>query len=66
MNNVQIIENTFINGYVRSIIRGSNIPLSMRVTGFDIDDIANKLVHYVNSGTFPKNPRPAAFIATQG
>jgi Fic family protein len=66
LNNLQIIEATFINGYVRSIIRGSNIPLSMRVTGFDIDDIAKKLVSYVNSGSFPKNPRAAAFVAIQG
>ena len=66
LNNLQIIENTFIDGYVRSIIRGSNIPPSMRATGFDIDDIANKLVYYVNSGTFPKNLRAAAFVAAQG
>lgn len=62
LNNIQIIENAFINGYVRSIIRGSNIPPSMRATGFDIDDVAKKLVSYVNSGTFPKHPRAAAFV----
>ncbi|MDR3481203.1 MAG: Fic family protein [Burkholderiaceae bacterium] len=60
----QIMEGVFVNGYVRSIFRGSQLPASIRVTGFDIDAGVSKLASYVQTGTFPKDAFATAFVGS--
>lgn len=63
LGNIQIIENVFIRGYVRSAIRGSDVPVSMRLRGLDMDHVAGQLCAYVVTGHFPQDPVASAFIA---
>lgn len=50
LGDTQVLQNVFIEGYVRSIIRGSDIPATVRVSGFNIDDVAHDLCAYVRTG----------------
>ena len=62
LGSILIIENVFIRGYIKSIIRSSQIPINLRVQGFDLDVVADALLDYVNSGRLPTEKLPAAFI----
>jgi Fic family protein len=62
LGDIQIIERAFIQGYVRSIVRGSNLPASIRVGGFRMNDAVQDLVKYVQSGRLPGNPGAVAFL----
>jgi Fic family protein len=53
LGDTQLIQQVFLDGYVRSIIRGSNIPAAQRLSGFRIDDVAQALLRYVRSGETP-------------
>jgi hypothetical protein len=59
-----VMEQTFIDGYVRSVIRGSDIPIRMRTHGFDVETIADKLVDFVRTGRKPADERARVFIAS--
>lgn len=50
LGDMQVIAQTFIEGYARSIVRGSDIPANVRVSGFNIDEATRELVAYVNTG----------------
>ena len=63
LGSMHVIEQTFIDGYVKSVVRSSNIPASMRVLGFDVDAVAKALVDYVNTGRKPANPRALLFLS---
>jgi len=63
LGDIQIIERAFIQGYVRSIVRGSELPASVRVGGFRMDEVVQDLVKYVQSGRLPGNPGAAVFLA---
>lgn len=56
LGDTQIIEKTFISGYARSIVRGSDIPASLRASGFQVEDTVRALVQYVQSGRLPEIP----------
>lgn len=53
LGDTQLIQQVFLDGYVRSIIRGSDIPAAQRLSGFSVDDIAQSLLKYVRSGEAP-------------
>jgi len=59
-----VMEQTFIDGYVRSVIRGSDIPIAMRTHGFDVDAIAPELADFVRTGRKPADERARVFIAS--
>ncbi|MBC5767362.1 Fic family protein [Ramlibacter albus] len=57
-----VIEQTFIHGYVRSVIRGSDIPVRMRTRGFDVEGVATELVDFINTGRKPQGERARIFL----
>ncbi len=66
LGDIQIIERAFIQGYVRSIVRGSELPASIRAGGFRMDEVVQDLVRYVQSGRLPGNPGAAVFLGASG
>lgn len=63
LGSMHVIEQTFIHGYVKSVVRSSNIPASMRTLGFDVDAVAKVLVEFVNTGRKPADPRALLFLS---
>jgi Fic family protein len=57
-----VIEQTFIQGYVRSVIRGSDIPVRLRTHGFDVEAVARELADFVNTGRKPTDARAQIFL----
>jgi Fic family protein len=57
-----VIEQTFIQGYARSVVRGSDIPVRMRTHGFDTDAVARELVDFINTGRKPADKRALMFL----
>lgn len=57
-----VIEQTFIQGYARSVVRGSDIPVRMRTHGFDTEAIARELVDFINTGRKPTDKRALIFL----
>ncbi len=57
-----VIEQTFIEGYARSVVRGSDIPVRMRTDGFDVDAVAGELVEFINTGRRPADKRALTFL----
>lgn len=66
LGDTQIIERAFIHGYARSVVRGSDLPASVRAGGFRMDEVVRDLVKYVQSGRLPGNPGAAAFLGASG
>lgn len=62
LGSMHVIEQTFIEGYVKSVVRSSNIPANMRTLGFDVDAVAQALVEFVNTGRKPGDPRALVFL----
>lgn len=62
LGDTQVLQNVFIEGYVRSIIRGSDIPAKIRVSGFNIDDVARDLCAYVRTGHAAPQSRANLFM----
>lgn len=63
LGDIQIIERVFIQGYARSIVRGSDLPASVRVGGFNVGEVADELTKYVQSGRTPQDQRAALFLS---
>lgn len=59
LGDVQVLQDVFVEGYVRSIVRGSDVPAAMRVTGLNIDEVASVLTRYVHTG---REPAGAALV----
>ncbi|MES3000020.1 MAG: Fic family protein [Pseudomonadota bacterium] len=57
-----VIEQTFIQGYARSVVRGSDIPVRMRTQGFDVEAVSRELVDFVNTGRKPTDKRALMFL----
>ncbi len=57
-----IVEQTFINGYARSVVRGSDIPVRMRTHGFDTEAVARELVEFIHTGRKPADQRAQMFL----
>ena len=64
VGSMHVIEQTFIHGYARSVVRGSDIPASMRTLGFDVDAVTQGLVEFINTGRTPKDHRARMFVRT--
>jgi hypothetical protein len=62
LGSATIMEKVFIESYIKSIIRSSDIPVSMRARGLDIDKVSASLADYVSKGKFPSDEVSAAFI----
>ncbi|UXH80339.1 Fic family protein [Roseateles amylovorans] len=62
LGSVHVIEQTFIEGYVRSVIRSSNLPASLRTASADPEVLAGSLVEYVNTGKRPASASVATFL----
>ncbi|MCE4558073.1 Fic family protein [Roseateles cellulosilyticus] len=63
LGSMLVIEQTFIEGYVRSIIRSSNLPPALRGVGADIAGTVKQLCDFINSGARPSAPAVAAFLS---
>lgn len=62
LGSLYLIEQTFLAAYAKSIVRSSQIPLGLRVRGFDIDAAAAALLAYINSGQRPKDKTAVIFL----
>ncbi|WP_266005249.1 Fic family protein [Paucibacter sp. PLA-PC-4] len=62
LGSIHTIEQTFIRGYAKSIVRSSNNPPAMRSRGFDPDQIADLLVAFINTGKPLADARARAFF----
>ena len=62
LGDLQIIERAFIRGYVRSIVRGSDLPPAVRLTGFPVSETVDELVAYVHSGRLPRSRSALTFM----
>ena len=63
LGNLHVIEQTFIAGYVRSVLRASDIPARLRVGGFDAAAVAAALVEFINTGRLPTDGRARVFCS---
>lgn len=66
LGDTQLMQQVFIEGYVRSIVRGSDIPASQRISGFKVDAVVRELVKYVHSGRAPDAREARPFLKTGG
>lgn len=62
LGSMVVIEQAFIDGYVRSIMRSSNLPAALRGASAEPEGAVRQLCEFVNSGKRPKTPAVAAFI----
>lgn len=62
LGDVQLMEHVFVDGYVRSVVRGSDIPASVRARGFSVGEVAVALAEFVRSGRPPHHPIAAMFL----
>lgn len=56
LGDVQLMQDVFVSGYIRSIIRSSNIPAAMKLSGFRPEGLHAELLQYVRSGMHPSAP----------
>lgn len=52
LGDTQVLQQVFIEGYVRSIVRGSDIPASLRLAGLKTD-LVQTLAAFVRTGKAP-------------
>ena len=64
LGSLHVIEQTFIAGYVRSVLRASDIPARLRVGGFDAAAVAAALVDFINTGRLPTDARARVFCGS--
>ena len=62
LGSMHVIEQTFIHGYARSVVRSSNLPAGMRTLGFDVDAAAQALTDFINTGKRPADKRAVIFL----
>lgn len=62
LGSMHVIEQTFIHGYARSVVRSSNLPASMRTLGLDVDAVALSLADFINTGKRPADKRAVIFL----
>lgn len=63
LGDIQIMERVFIQGYVRSIVRGSDLPASVRIAGLRMSDLVAELVEFVQSGRLPAGAGASRFLS---
>lgn len=62
LGDVQFMQQVFVEGYVRSVVRGSDVPARIRAAGFRVDDVARELMQYVQSGQWPASRQAEIFL----
>lgn len=62
LGDMHVMEQTFVHGYARSVLRGSEIPAAQRSAGFDMAGVANALADFINTGRLPQSQAARAFI----
>jgi len=62
LGSLHVIEQCFLHGYVRSVVRSSNIPVKLRTRGFDVDGAAEALVEFINTGRSPAEKIAVIFL----
>ncbi|MEO6281616.1 Fic family protein [Roseateles sp.] len=62
LGSLHVIEQTFIHGYVRSIMRSSDLPASVRARGLDVAATAQALVDFINTGRRPTHKVAALYL----
>jgi hypothetical protein len=62
LGDMHVMEQTFVHGYARSVLRGSEIPAAQRGAGFDVAGVANALADFINTGRLPQSQAARAFI----
>ncbi len=62
LGSMHVLEQTFIHGYAKSVVRGSDIPLHLRGAGFDVAAVSAALADYVNTGRMPAQGPAVAFL----
>jgi len=62
LGSMLVMEQTFIQGYARSIVRSSDVPASMRVRGLDVEGIASELAEFVQTGRKPASRQAQLFL----
>jgi hypothetical protein len=62
LGDVTLIEQVFLRGYVKAIIRSSQIPPDLRATGFDTNAVCQALLAYIRTGQIPLLKAAALFI----
>lgn len=53
LGDTQVLQQVFVEGYVRSIVRSSEIPASLRLGGLQVESLAQELLGYVRGGRLP-------------
>ncbi|WP_372824754.1 Fic family protein [Polaromonas sp.] len=64
LGSMHVIEQTFIQGYARSVVRSSNIPASMRTLGFNVEGVAQSLADFINTGRQPADKYARLFLVS--
>ncbi|MCA0212292.1 MAG: Fic family protein [Proteobacteria bacterium] len=62
LGDMHVMEQTFVHGYARSVLRGSNIPAAQRGAGFDLAGVAHALADFINTGRLPQSQAARVFI----
>jgi len=62
LGSMHVIEQAFLGGYARSVVRSSRLPDSMRAGGFDLGELADALVDYLNHGRRVSDAGGIAFL----
>jgi len=63
LGSLHVMEQTFIKGYAKSVVRSSNIPANLRGVGFDVDEVAEALSDFINTGRRPGDKRAQLFLS---
>ena len=66
LGSMHVIEQTFVQGYTRSVVRSSNIPARMRTLGLDLDALVRSLVEFINTGHRPAERSALIFLEQIG
>ena len=64
LGSLHVMEQTFIKGYAKSVVRNSNIPANLRGVGFDVDEVGRALTDFINTGKRPSDKRALVFLGT--
>jgi hypothetical protein len=66
LGSIHVIEQTFLVGYARSVVRSSRLSDSLRVASYDPDVLVASLAEYLNTGRRPTDVRALSFLGRRG
>ena len=65
LGSTDVMEQVFIRGYVQSVVRSSQVPIAMRGPGYNVAQLTDALVMFVNTGKRPSDSVALAFLANR-